>query len=226
MRKAENKYIIKETVIMAKERNYKSVGDVVKWGMLSRLPVVIVGIASAILFLVVVIMNICLHVGGTKIRAEYTSNSQFCKYVDKAKAGGYGYDGYEAVIKDEVTDEKQVRTIDKRISDDIYIHVSYSNSDYQKAKAELDDNFSKAFDELDAKRIVITVSVDTPSYYEVKRNEYADMYYFPGSGQNYLKLKLANSTASYLVIILISAVLNVVWIKPILTDIRNYKSVH
>ena len=178
-----------------------------------KIPLVILGLIFIYLTVNLISTNVNLSKNGTKVRAYYVENSEYCRHTANGKTL---YDGYAVTIKD---DEDKPATGVTKLSREVTTHIKASleldGKEFEKANNKYKHSAGdEKYKETTAYKIVISVQPSSVPIYEISKNEYIDLYYIPENGDDYMKLRMLNTKWFIIAMTVFTVVYNsfVVWI--------------
>lgn len=178
-----------------------------------KIPLVILGLVFIYLTVNCISTNNNLSKNGTKVRAYYVENSEYCKHTENGKTM---YNGYAVTIKDdEDKPEKGITRISREVTTYIKARLEVDSEEYMAASDKYKHSAGdEKYKETTAYKIVISVQPSSVPIYEISKNEYIDLYYIPENGDDYMKLRMLNTKWFLVAMTVFTVVYNalVVWI--------------
>lgn len=184
-----------------------------------KIPLVILGLVLIYLTVNLISTNINLSRNGTKVRAYYVENSEYCKHTENGKTV---YNGYAITIRDDEDKPKQIVKKSREINTYTKAYVELDFEEYRTASDKYKHSAGdERYKETTAYKIVVSVIPPSVPIYEINNNEYVDLYYIPENGDDYMKLRMLNTKWILIAMAAVTIVYNflIVWI--IVRGIKN-----
>lgn len=187
-----------------------------------KIPLVILGLIFIYLTVNLISTNINLSENGTKVRAYYVENSEYCKHTANGKTL---YDGYAVTIKDdEDKPEKGITRISREVTTYIKARLEVDSEEYMAASDKYKHSAGdEKYKETTAYKIVISVQPSSVPIYEISKNEYIDLYYIPENGDDYMKLRMLNTKWFLVAMTVFTVVYNALVVCIIIRGIKKGK---
>lgn len=186
--------------------------------LLFSVAALLIGIIVLVFSVVHICQNVLLKTKAQSFRLQYVSESEYCKRTDE-KTGINYYDGYVSVIS-QMEETDNLHILYGKSYGEVTLWYLYSHEDIiqiSKLNFQVNDTFVERVYELGyrPKQIVASIDGNVPDKYIIKKNRYADVFYFPDKGETIKDLRLAERNVIYVICAILSMLYDAFWIRRV-----------